>query len=116
MKTRIVLLNTSILTEYGVFAYEKANLNLVKQYLNSVQYVDGEKRPVLSAIGHQSTADILSELLEIDVPVNRINYKQEMDDLAIVFKLKGRPEEGKILSREEIEEIGYEFGFLQRQM
>lgn len=37
-----------------------------------------------------------------------------MNEIAIVFKLKGRPEEGKILTIQEIEEIGYEFGVLIR--
>jgi hypothetical protein len=41
--------------------------------------------------------------------MNRIEYKQELGDIALCFKLKGRPEEGKILTVEEIESIGYEF-------
>ena len=114
MKKQIVLLNTSILTSYGTFSYQPMSLERVKERINSFDFVGGEPLPVLSAIGHQSTADILSELLEIPVEVNRINYRQELDDLAIVFKLKGRPLEGAILSREEIEAIGYEFGFLTR--
>lgn len=114
MKKRIVLLNTSILTEYGSYSYIKMSLQRVKEKLNSINFVGGDKLPVLSAIGHQSTADVLSELLEIPVVMNRIQYHQEIDDLAVVFKLNGRPEEGKILSREEIEAIGYEFGFLTR--
>jgi len=32
----------------------------------------------------------------------------------LVFKLKGRVPEGKVLSREELEAIGYEFGLLTR--
>jgi hypothetical protein len=32
----------------------------------------------------------------------------------LVFKLKGLAPEGKILSREELEAVGYEFGLLVR--
>ncbi len=35
--------------------------------------------------------------------------KQEENQVALVFKLKGRPTEGAILNKEEIEKIGYEF-------
>lgn len=69
----------------------------------------------MSAIGHQSTADILTELLDMPIPMNRILFQQEPGQKAICFKLKGRPEEGKILSREEIEQIGYEFKLLEME-
>ncbi len=51
-------------------------------------------------------------LLGVPVPVNRIQYEQTTGDLAVVFKLRGRPPEGKILTAEEIEAIGYDFGLL----
>lgn len=70
--------------------------------------------PIQSAIGHQSTADLLSALLEFNVPVNRMEFKQTVDDVGIVFKLRQRAPEGTILSREELEVIGYEFGLLIR--
>jgi hypothetical protein len=71
-------------------------------------------RETLSAIGHESTAQILSDLLGIDVPVNRIQFAQQEEQTALVFKLQGRPPEGKILTREEIETIGYKFQILRR--
>jgi len=55
----------------------------------------------------------LTELLEVPVEMNRINYRQEPGDIAVVFKLNTRPPEGWILTREEIEAIGYSFGFLR---
>ena len=56
----------------------------------------------------------MSELLEIEVKANRIEYLQNVDEVALIFKLRSRPPEGKILTREEIEEIGYDFGILRR--
>jgi len=103
---KVVLLNTSILTVYGRFEYIPATLEAAKSAVQSAS-------EIVSAIGHESTADILTELLSTPVKQNRITYRQEPDDLAVVFKLNGRPAEGQILTREEIEEIGYSFGFLR---
>lgn len=63
----------------------------------------------ISAIGHQSTAEIVSELLGAEVPMNRISVTPQEGDLFLCFKLNSRPPEGAILSREQIEEIGYSF-------
>ena len=45
---------------------------------------------------------------------NRMTFTQTMEDAALVFKLNARPAEGKVLSRVELEEMGYEFGLLTR--
>lgn len=101
----VTLLNTSILTEYGIFGYSPLTLDDAKSLVS---------RGFQSAIGHQSTAEILSELLEVQVPVNRIEYRQQVGDKALVFKLNGRPPEGAILSKQDLEKIGFSFGLLQR--
>lgn len=106
---RTVLLNTAILTSYGSFSYRPVTLEEVLAHL---QAADDTGIPVISAIGHESTAAILTELLRRPVPINRWEYRQEVGDLAVVFKLRGRPPEGKILTREEIEAIGFDFGQL----
>jgi uncharacterized protein DUF1874 len=59
-------------------------------------------------------ADILTTLLGRDIPVNRIDFRQEREQAAIVFKLRGRPPEGAILSAEEVEAIGYDLKILDR--
>ena len=69
---------------------------------------------ILSAIGHQSTADIMSALLEIVIPVNRIQFSQQIGQDALVFKLRGRPPEGKILTIAEMNEIGFDFQLMTR--
>lgn len=100
----ITILNTTILTNDGEFSLKTISLEVARELV-----ADGFQ----SAIGHQATADILSELLCADVKMNRCMYQQQKGEIAICFKLKGRPEEGKILSREEIEKIGYEFKVLE---
>ena len=67
----------------------------------------------ISAVGHSSTAEVISTLLGVEVPVNRISlYELEVDTQLLCFKLKERAPEGVILSKEEIEEIGYEWKLL----
>jgi hypothetical protein len=56
----------------------------------------------------------MSELLGVGVPVNRQQFAQEVEQLALVFKLNGRPPEGAVLTRQEIEEIGYSWKLLTR--
>ena len=73
-----------------------------------------EHRGHVSYIGHESTAQVLADLLETNVVVNREAYQQAVGESAICFKLNGRGPEGRILDRKEIEEIGYDFYVCKR--
>jgi len=110
-ETKLTLLNTSILTSFGTYVYEPLTLEEARALASEFEQ---KGKIIQSAIGHQTTADLLSGLLGLTVAVNRTEYKQAVNDVALIFKLKGRPPEGKVLSREELEEMGYEFGLLQR--
>lgn len=102
----ITLLNAPVLTSYGTFQFERIELIAAKELLR-----DGFQ----SFIGHQSSCNILSQLLEIPIPLNRGQYKQRPGDNALIFRLQKRIAEGQVLSSiEEIENIGYEFGLLIR--
>lgn len=103
---KLAILNTSILTSTGMYELQDITLQEAQQLVK-----DNE---LLSAVGHQSTADILTTLLGIQIPMNRILFEQQEGQKALVFKLNGRPEEGKILTVEEIEQIGYKFQILIR--
>lgn len=105
---KLGILNTSILTTAG-------NYTLVDIDLEEAHELVGlyEDR-IDSAIGHESTAQIMTTLLGIDIPVNRQFFQQQIGQQALVFKLNGRPEEGKILTVEDIEKIGYKFQLLTR--
>lgn len=106
--SKVAILNTSIVTTEGTYMLKGISLDEAKSLASSNE--------ILSAIGHQSTADILTELLGVPVPLNRIMFEQEQGQKALVFKLNGRPIEGKVLSREEIESIGYKFQILERMV
>ena len=102
----LTLLNTPVITTYGKYEYLPLSLDDARSLV--------QEQPPQSAIGHAATAEILTELLGVHVAVNRISYAQQPNEAAIVFKLRIRPPEGVILNRQQIEEIGYEFGFLRR--
>jgi len=90
-----------------VYEYEAITLDQAKDLVST-------KEGFLSAIGHESTASIISTLLGVDCPMNRVMYQQQPGEVAVVFKLDGRPPEGVILSKEEIEKIGFSWGKLTR--
>ena len=106
MRKKLALLNTSILTNEGNYNLRNITLDEARQLV--------KENELDSAIGHASTAEIMTSLLGVKVPVNRQMFHQEPGQQALVFKLNGRPQEGKILTREEIEQIGYKFQLLTR--
>lgn len=105
-RKKLALLNTSILTNAGTYSLQDITLSEARTLVR--------ENELDSAIGHASTAKIISKLLGIKVPVNRQMFSQEAGQQALVFKLNGRPEEGKIFTTEEIEQIGYKFQLLTR--
>ncbi len=71
-----------------------------------------KEREFINAISHEGTAKLLSELLRMEIKQNRINVKLRGEDCLIVFQLKERLPEGKVLSYEEIKNIKYSFYFI----
>lgn len=103
---KITLLNAAILTAFGTFEFQPVSLPDARSLLENSQ--------IDSAIGHAATAEILTELLGTEIETKRAEYKQGIGETALVFRLKSRVPEGKVLNREEIEKVGYEFGILRR--
>ena len=93
MKSKLALLNSTVLTNNGIFKLTDLSLqearNLVLQNLDNLE----------NCIGHEATALTLSNLLNIEVLPERASLSQVKGQLAIVLKLNGRPQEGKILSQ-----------------
>ncbi len=106
---KLALLNTTIATTDGMYKITTIDLETARDIFHrSINDLD-------SAIGHESTAQLMNILLETDkVQVNRQQFSQQVNQTSLVFKLKGRAPEGVILGVEEIEEIGYEFKLMTR--
>ena len=64
-----------------------------------------KKGDFISAVGHESTAQLLSELLETEIKPNRIFVDMELWDEALAIQFLERIQEGKVLSKEELEEL-----------
>jgi len=62
-----------------------------------------------SAVGHSSTAQVLTTLLGFPVEAQRVAIKMSRGDRLIVFQLGVRLEEGRILNEEEVRAL-YEQG------
>ena len=104
---KVLILNCAILTSLGEFSYRKSSAEEVKKLI--------QENGFESAVGHKATAEILSQILETEIPQNRIQAKQEAGQIAIVFSMNKRIEEGRILNREEIEEVGYSINILEKK-
>ncbi|MFN0162416.1 MAG: YddF family protein [Burkholderiales bacterium] len=103
----IVLFNSPVLTSFGTFSFVPITIDEARQLIAGSTWT--------SAIGHDSTANIVGRLLGIDCPFNRVRHQQQIGESAIVFRLAARAPEGQILDLNAIERIGYSFGLLTRR-
>jgi hypothetical protein len=67
------------------------------------------KGELISAVGHESTAKILTEICGVEIESNRIPIKLQPKDVVIIFQLIDRLPEGKILTSDEIRALKYKF-------
>jgi hypothetical protein len=97
---RLILLNAMVLPKKPmIIVSEPTTLNNVKALISIAEKVE-------SYIGHESTAKLLSELLSIEVPMNRAEYDPQRGDVAVVARLKRRlqaPQDVKDVRLEDIE-------------
>jgi len=99
------LLNTPILTSFGVFEHTPSSTVEAK----AAVVEDNKLKPeVVSAIGHEATARYFSALLGVEVPVNRISINMRSGDVAFILRCTTRLPEGKILSHEEMNEFEWQ--------
>jgi hypothetical protein len=64
-------------------------------------------QPFVSAVGHEGTAQLLSRLLGVTIPYNRIQIYMQPGDKAIHFFLRTRLPEGRVLSEDELQKLDF---------
>jgi hypothetical protein len=108
---KVYLLNTTVIPCQGLWDVQPCELRYAR-YLAGMKDHKGDPY-VISAVGHSSTAELLSTLLDAPIAANRLTVQPQEKDILLCFKLKQRPPEGRILTVDEIEEIGYEFFLME---
>jgi hypothetical protein len=100
LNSQIIPVDWELADSYTV-KIKKIDVNEARQLVIQNQFT--------SAIGHESTAQLLSLLLGTEIPINRIQIKMRPGDMGIHFVLKKRLQEGQVIKNiEEIEEIGFD--------
>ena len=102
----LYIMNSPILTAPGKYVYELIDIERARRLL---------KEPFESAIGHEATAQFMSRLLGVEIPVNRVSIAMRPGDVAVIFRVKQRLEEGRVLTEEELRNTSYEIGLLRRE-
>jgi hypothetical protein len=103
----LAILNTSIVTADGQYTVRTITPDEAVTLAKEATAID-------SAVGHEATAQVLSQLLGVEVPVNRQVFEQQVGQQAVIFKPNGRLPQGQELSIEDLGRIGFTLKLLTR--
>lgn len=102
----LYVINAPVLTEYGLWEFSgPLTVNNARVILEA---------GFVSAIGHEASAKVLCQILNITIPVNRIPIKMQQGDEALILRLLQRLPEGKVLNETELKTLDFELGLLKR--
>jgi hypothetical protein len=97
---RLVLLNAMIPAGgWALIATRPATIDEAKELARAAERIE-------SYIGHEATAEVLSRMLGVHVPVNRGMYVPSAGDVALVVRLRKRlaaPQDVKDVTEEDLE-------------
>jgi hypothetical protein len=101
---KVYLLN-SLITPINFDKFSNAKISFRRVDVETVKRIlsDG----FISAVGHEATAQLLSKLLGVHVPLNRSQIFMEKGDKAIHFFLKQRLPGGVVLDEAELAKLEY---------
>jgi len=93
-----------VLADFGTYKFIEYDENLF----------DLDFSESISAIGHKSSAKLISKVLNIPIKVNRIRIKMKKGDNALVFFLTERLKEGKTLNFRKLKKKSFKMGILPK--
>ena len=82
--------------------FQKLTVKEAKDYFN---YAQERGYNIISAIGHEGTARLLSQILNHDIPFDRKQISLSRFDCGLIITLAFRPEEGRVYSYEELMQL-----------
>lgn len=100
------LLNSPVLTDWGIYEFRGP--------IDAEQACHLLPNDFISAVGHISTAQVISQLLKRVVLQNRHQIVMKPGDQALVFRLLKRPPEGWVMNEGQLHQADYKFGVLHR--
>jgi hypothetical protein len=95
----------TLITPVNFDKYTSATVKLTKISVEEAKQLLSSQ--FTSAIGHEATAKVLSQLLSIPIPVNRVSVWMQEGDIGIHFFLKTRLPEGRVLSEQELRQLQF---------
>ena len=87
---RLILMNSAMMPSTG--KYDCKYIDETK-WVSAYKKLNGKTNSFSSAIGYQQTADHLSQILGVDVPMNRVNMDIKSGDILFVCRLAQRVED-----------------------
>jgi hypothetical protein len=106
MERKIIFLNALITSSKTPMTLKTKPITL-----DEVRKIISDKE-IESYIGHEATANLLSSLLNRDIPTNRAMYDPKPNDVAVIIRLKKRlekPEDVKNVTENDVEFILVEY-------
>lgn len=102
----LYLLNSPVLTDYGVWRFTgPVSPEKARQWIS---------RGYVSAVGHASSARLLSRIFSTEVSVARVRVSLQVGDQALVLRLGERLPEGAVLDSETLDSLPWELSLLER--
>lgn len=102
----LYVINAPILTDYGLW-----------EFVGPLTISEAKRKLAggfVSAIGHDASASVLSKILKISIPVDRIQVKMLAGDEALILRLLQRLPEGKVLDETELQKLDFDLCLLKR--
>jgi hypothetical protein len=108
MRVTIYILN-SLVVPADFRKHERVTVMMKRATPDEVRRLLQLPEGFISAVGHESTSVLLTEILGVEVPFNRIAVSVKPGDIIIHFVLRTRLPEGKVLNLQELQNLDYDF-------